>query len=346
MLFMVWSDTGSCIRAYCVPDSFSSQSSLKLFANGEFRKTIEPNDFNEHVFNSGRHQTGNVGFIIDDNTIDELSGVTDLEIRDAETDILVYRRQPSHPTIVGNFFRLETHLFPQSQLDAAMKTQFRFWYPAIDIFSAETVRQILSFNVFDSMYSSGRIPYRIFEPYLDPTHKRIALLHDPYDELAERLIIIKRLGTDVSAIVGERDALILAPVIDMIGQCGNLDETDLRRAFGDADPGTLSILSDPLTRQLTSAAPDEPAGRNSVPQSLGILSEFDVVGIRAESTRFIEDAAQLIGIDASSIASMGESPRVTEVAKTLRSIRWLEVIIENDLELYHHVKTAIRSSNG
>jgi hypothetical protein len=340
MLFMVWEDTGSCIKAYCVPDAFSAQASLNIFANGVLVRTIEPNDFNEHVFNSGRHETGNVGFVIDDKIINDLSSITDLEIRDVETDILVYRRPPTHPIISQNFFRLETSLFPLRQLDMAMKTKFRFWYPAIDKYSAETARQILSFNVFGSLYSSGRLLYRNYEYYTDQNHKTAMLMQDPYDELAERLIIFKHLGAGVNRLLGERDALLFAPVVDLIGKCRELDEQELRRVLGKADPKILSILSNPVARQLTSTTPDEPAERNSATKSLQILSQFQIIGTRNKSREFFDAIAELLGIDPSEILSIEESPRVQAVAQNLRAIRWLDAIIENDLELYHLVKSA------
>jgi hypothetical protein len=67
MLFMVWSDTGSQLRAYCVPDTFSGTCRPKIFRDGKLTGELEPNDFNEHM--AGRHATGQVGFIIDENTI-------------------------------------------------------------------------------------------------------------------------------------------------------------------------------------------------------------------------------------------------------------------------------------
>jgi hypothetical protein len=305
---------------------------------------MEPNDFNEHM--AGRHETGNVGFIIDENTINDLSNIVDLEIRDVDTDILVYRRVPSHPIISENLFRLETQLFPLWRLDTIMKNKFRFWYQRIEQFSTETVRQILAFHSFGSLYSSGRISYSNFDFYIYKNQKTAMLMQDPYDELAERLLIFNRLGTDAKHLLGERDALIFEPIITLSGQFRNFDEDELRLLLNKADPQILSILSNPVTRQLTSSTPDEPADRSSVAKSLQVLGEFDIVGLRSESQEFFEAIAELLGFDASEIPALSENSRVQEVAQNLRAIRWLGDLIEKDLELYHHIKSAFDSVHG
>ena len=161
MLFMVWSDEGASIKAYCVPDSFTSTSNLKVLSGGQHLTTLPPNAFNEHM--KGRHQTGHVGFEITDAQVPGLAGLGDLELRDEDTDLLVYRRAPRDPMISQAVFRLETRLMPLHSFDRALKNRFRFWYDRIDMYSAETARQVLAFHSFGSLYSSGRILYSNYD---------------------------------------------------------------------------------------------------------------------------------------------------------------------------------------
>jgi hypothetical protein len=340
MLFMVWSDTGSCIRAYCVPDSFSTQSSLNIFVDGTLIKTIAPNEINEHVLNSGRHQTGHVGFTIDETILTGLSNFSDLEIRDVDTDILVYRRPPAHPVILKNIFRLETHLLPLSRLDQVFKDRFRFWYERMDRFAAETARQILSFDGFGSCYSSGRILYNNYRLYIEDKHKVAMLMRDPYDELAERLLIFSQLGPNAARLLGDRDALVFGPAQTLVAQCRTFSEGELRQILNKADPDVLNILSNPITRQLTCATPGGMPDRGSLAKSLQVISGFDLVGLRNESRHFTDAFAELLEVNSANIPNASEFPRVVEIGKNLRAIRWLEALVEKDLELFYHVKAA------
>ncbi len=343
MLFMVPNDTGSSITAYCVPDSYTATASLKIFVNGELVATMQPNQINEHILKARRHETGNVDFVIDDRIVKNLASVTDLEIREAESDVLVYRRMPpAQPVIAKLFFRLETHLLPLWYLDAVFKNKFRFWWDRIDRFTLETARQILLFQSFGSCYASGRILHRPFHYYLSgETRYHLAMLmRDPYDELAERLIVLSRIGDNAKLLLNERDVLIFTPIMEIAGQCQSFDENELRQVLGKANPQDLHILSDPLTRQLTCSTPDEMPARGSLAKCLQALADFDVIGIRSEGRHFTDAVAGLLESDAAEMPKIQEYSRVIEVGKNLRAVRWLEGLIENDLELYRHVKAA------
>lgn len=346
MLFMVWEDSGSVIRAYAVPDDFTSRSNLNFFNDGELIKTVEPNAFNE--FMKDRHETGQVGFVVDETVIPGLAGMTELEVREAATNILVHRRTRK-PVVAEKLFRLETHLFPLWRLDQWFKPHFRLWYDRIDRYTAETARNILSFHdpnnivAFQepvSLYSSGRLLYKTFDYYIYTHQKTAITIQNPYQELAERLILFGRLGTDANKLLNERDAMIFGPVIEIAAKLKNFDEAEFRDILGKVEPRTLSLLANPLTRQLTSSTPDEPAVKGAVSLALKTLSEFDIVGVKSRNDLFASAIGELVGVDTADMPPLAEIPGSVAIAKQLRAVRWVEGLIEQDLELYSHVKLA------
>jgi hypothetical protein len=341
MLFMVWSDTGDCIKAYMVPDNFSSQSSLSFFSGGDLLKTLPPNAFNEHI--GARHETGQVGFIVDETMVEGLSKIEELEIRDSETDILVYRRT-AEPKRQAQIFRLETHVFPLWRFDQALKPHFKFWYDRIDRHTAETARNILSFHAFGSLYSSGRLLYGNYDYYIYKHQKTAIIFHDPYEELAERLLIFNRLGMDANRLLNDRDAMIFAPILDIARSLKTFDERELRRVLGAVEPRTLALIGDPLTRQLVCQSPDEPAPRGAVNKTLKTLSEFDIVGTRRGERLFRAGMAELLGEPEIEIPPIPEIPKVRDLARRLRAVRWIEGLIENDLEVYQNVTEAFAAT--
>ena len=314
-----------------VPDNFSGQSSLKFFAGGALIKTIAPNDFNE--FMKGRHETGDVGFIVDDSMIPGLADIDDLEVRDASSNVLVYRRT-QEPTLARNIFRLGTHILPLWRLDKALKPKFRFWYDRIDQYSAETARNILSFHAYGSLYSSGRILYSNFDYYLYKHQKKVIVMQDPYEELAERLLVFNRLAPDENRLLNDRDATIFAPIIQVSRKLKTFDEAEFRSILGKTPPGDLVALSNPLTRQLTTATPDQLVTRGGVKTALTKLSEFDVVGTRETPSLFFDALEEILGIAPLELNSAPTPPKVKQVARSLRAVRWLEGLIEVDLEVY------------
>ncbi len=338
MLFMVHSDTGSCIRAYCIPDSFSAHSSLKIIVDGALVDTVEPNEHHAQV--SQRHATGQIGFVIDESRISGLAGITDLELRDAESDLLIYRRLPATPVYDLMLFRLETRLMPFRALDMVLKPKFRFWYERLDRYSAETVRQILLFTEFRSVYTSGRVLFSNYDYYLYNKHKTVTLLRDPFEELAERLLVFSHVKDAPGRVFNERDALVFAPALTFAAQVGDFEKADLSRSFKRATPDVLAVLSNPLTRQLTAATPDAPAEKGSVSKALRILAEFELVGIEDDEDTFLRALTELLGDADLVLPKAKSSPRVTALAAQLRSLRLVRDLLENDRDVYRHVQAA------
>ena len=342
MLFMVWEDSGSSIKAYCVPDSFTSYARLKVFAAGRHLTTLAPNAFNEHMV--GRHKTGQVGFEIDGSIVPGLADLTDLELRDETTDILVYRRTPASPIINQAVFRLETSLLPLFRFDQVLQNRFRFWYDRLDMHSAETARQILAFHHFTSLYSSGRLLYSNYDFYLYEHQKSIVLLQDPYEELAERLLIFQRLGSeDLARLLSDRDLLYYAPMIQLSKQLKHFDEKEVRRVLRNADPDALAVLSNPVVRQLTANTPDEMADNNSLSKSLRVLSEFAIIGLRSQFGEFTAAVADMLDVDPSLFGQVPDNPIVSALAERLRQQSWLERFLEHDLNLYASIESAMAS---
>jgi hypothetical protein len=168
------------------------------------------------------------------------------------------------------------------------------------------------------------------------------IVHDPYEEMAERLLIFKRLGADALEMLNDRDSMMFAPIVAVVGELASFDERELRRVMGKTDPRALMLLSDPLTRQIVCADPNEPARRGAVSKTLRTLSEFDLVGIRRRGRMFSEALSELLGIPTLEIA-MQPSVEIGEIARNLRAVSWIEGLIENDLEVYQSVAAAFKA---
>lgn len=334
MLFNLEYDLGSAIFAYLVPDSLAAPAILRARGEGRDLGTIEANETREALVAAGRHPSGRCGFRIDETLIPGLSRMSDLELREAETDVLVYRRYPAEAGIPHRLFRLETHLLPLWRLDDVLEAEFHMWYKGIDRYGRETSTQIFCLDRYASLYASGRLLYKSYEYYLSKGFKTIAILRDPYDELAERILILKHIGPHAEKLLGMRDALTFEPVIACLEELESFAEADLKRFFRHLPGVAISALANPLARQLTSHTPDEMPSNASLAAALDALASFEILGLRTEAGTFLHALSDLCGLDVETMPGVDEFPLVRELGRRLRSISSIESFLEKDLELY------------
>ena len=341
MLFGVDVDHGSMISLYVVPDSGATAAAVRLRSKGVELATMTANVQRPEVAAAGRH-SGLCGFQIGDDIIPDLASHGDLEIVEAATGLIMYRRQTAVMVTDATVFRLETHLLPLWRIDDALQSHFQYWYKGIDRQGLETSTQ--TFNIKSrSMFISGRLLVKNFEYYLSQNIKAVAMFRDPYDELAERLIILKNVGAQADDLLGPRDTLTFAPVIADLEAVERFDEASMKRFFRRASPDIFSILANPIVRQMTASTMDELPTSGSVATALGSLAAFEIIGLRSEATDFSHGLCQMLGLDENTVPVMTEYSRVTELGARLREIRDVELLLERDLELYSHIATAFAS---
>ncbi|WP_158811986.1 hypothetical protein [Beijerinckia sp. L45] len=344
MLFSLQEDHGSSINVYVVPDSGGTVPSIRVRSEGVELATLSANVTIDALVHAGRHSTGRCGFAIDDSHVPNLAGHNDLEIVEAETDILVYRRAMPDRLPDINLFRFETHLLPLWRIDDALKSRFQYWYKGIDRFGRETSTQVFCLNNGTSSYVSGRLLYKNYEFYLSKGIKTVAMMRDPYDELAERLILLKNIGTRAEEVLGARDAITFAPVIESLAESEDFDETFCKRFFKKASDEVLMALANPIVRQLTASTPDELPNHASVAAALDVLSTFELIGRRTESADFNTGLAELLGVPDAAIPQVPEYARVTDLGARLRGNPSIEAFLEKDLELFHFLAKAFTSA--
>jgi len=345
MLFNVELDAGTYILGYVVPDAFGVHPSIRVVDDGMELLTMEANESRESLVIAGRHSTGRCGFRLDENLVPGLSHIENLELYDAGTNLLIYRRRHLDSLLHLKVFRLETHLLPLWRLDNYLEDKFQFWYPNADRLGRETATQLLLLNGANSCYISGRLLYKNYEYFLNDSFKIFTILRDPFDELAERLLFLSSFGEPVRYLLGDRELGIFEPLIAALSELQSLGEAELRRFFKRAPPSLIAALANPQIRQLTTNTPDEMPSPGSLASALETLSAFSVTGLRSEPAYCKNALADSLGLDPGSIPEVDEFPLVQQLGNELRPIRLIEGFLEKDLELYHHISQAFQKMN-
>jgi hypothetical protein len=343
MLFEIQQDLGFAISAYVVPDSGGKTPSLRLLNRGVEILTVAADQSIPALVAAGRHATGKCGFAIDETLVPGLSAMPELELVEAESGLLIYRRSPANAIEGIRMFRLETHLLPLWRLDDVLKPRFQLWYKGIERFGLETSTQVFCLKNNKSTYVSGRLHYKSFEFYLKQGIDVISILRDPYDELAERLLILKNVGTRADMILGTRDAIRLAPVIDLLGDFNDFSQESCKTLFKKASKAIFDALSNPLVRQLTMFTPNELPRKSAVAPALDVLASFKLVGLRSHAPEFSGALSEILEVEEELLPSLAEHERITEFSRHLRAIPAVESLIEQDLELFHVVQSAFKT---
>jgi hypothetical protein len=344
MLFNIEHDLGREIVGYLVPDGFTGRATIRVMRGGSELCSKQTDSLRQALVQAGRHETGLCGFTIDDSDISGLAEIPDLEIRDSESDVIIYRRFNPDAIVREKMFRLETHLLPASRIDRALQPRFQFYFPSIDRFGLETTHQMFLMNNTDSVYASGRVSYRSVEYYLDQGYTSAAMVQEPFDELAERILLLRLIGENRAGILGLRDSVTFEAVKRFASGLPLESDKALSRAFRDMDPEVGNMLTDPLVRQLTTRLPDEVLKPSSISQALSTLSGFRVVGLRHRAELFCDALVDALSLHTGEVPAVDPIPAARELGARLRAMPAVERLLEHDIAVFHFLSEAFEKS--
>ena len=348
MLFSIDEDVGGRLVGWVMPDNPAVTPRIIVHLDQDNHVVIDAFVFRPLLKQQGLHNTGICGFVLDENNCRGLTNADKLEIYDGDNNLLIYRRRPSAGLFDKKFFRLEHQLFRSVAVDELFEPKFHMAYPALELLSEETIRSILSMPFTTSIYASGRVFWRVWEPLLrDRGYMVGILLRDPYQELAERLLILKLAGSPQ----GEAIADSLGPVVEAAAaHLRGVDLQDLSSldAMLTAAPIELrAILYNPLTYLLSAQNAFDPPPVPATAVALESLADMDAVGLRQDTASFFETISAVLDLPESLRAiALPTSTTVLQWAHLLRDRPAVRSQIEMDLEVYQTVASILERQSG
>jgi hypothetical protein len=348
MLFSIDEDVGGRLVGWVMPDNPAVTPRIIVHLDSHNHVVIDAFVFRPLLKQRGLHNTGICGFVLDENNCRGLTSADKLEIYDGDNNLLIYRRRPNAGLIDKKFFRLEHQLFRSVSLDELLQPHFHMTYPALELLSEETIRSILSLPFTTSIYASGRVFWRVWEPLLrDRGYMVGVLLRDPYHEIAERLLILKLAGSPQGGAITDS----LGPVVEAAAaHLRGVDLQDLSSldALLAAAPVELrAILYNPLTYLLSAQNAFDPPPLPATAVALESLADMDAIGLRQDTSPFFETVSTILDLPHSLKAiSLPTNTTVLQWADLLRERPVVRSQIEMDLEVYQTVANIIeRQSN-
>jgi hypothetical protein len=348
MLFSIDEDLGGRIEGWVMPDNPALTPRVIVHLSTEHHVVVEAFVFRPLLKEYGLHNTGTCGFVLDDNNCPGLASAGQLEIYDADNNLLIYRRRPSGGLINKKLFRIESQLFRSAEVDEFFLPRFHMTYTALDLLSEETTRSILSISFTPSIYAQGRVFWRAWEPLLrDRGYMVGILLRNPYHELAERLLILK-----LAASPGGRSiADSLGPIVE--GAAAHMRDVDLKdhssleAVLTSPRHELRSALYNPLTYLLSAQNAFDAPPMPATAVALDSLADMDAIGLRHDTKLFFETISAILELTETPTApSPPTSQTVLHLADTLENMPVARNLIEMDIEVFRTVTKTLGNSSS
>jgi hypothetical protein len=336
MLFNMGEDLGHHVSGWVMPDNPAATPSVNVHLDAGNHVVVEASIYHALLREQGLHNTGVCGFALDENNCRGLAASNRLEIHEAETNLLLYRRRPDVGLINKKFFRLEPQLFRSAAVDDALEPRFQMAYSALDLQSEETMRAIMTIQFSSSIYISGRIFWRFWEPLLRDRGYTVGILvRDPFHEMAERLLILKLASSPQGGSIIDA----IGPVVEAAsGHLRNIDLKDfaeLEALLAAAPIELRAILHNPLTHLLTARNAFDPPPMSAVASALESLADMDVVGLRGDPAPFFEIVSAMFDLpEILAEVPLPTSNTVIQWADFLRERPAVRDLVEMDIKVY------------
>lgn len=339
MLFSIDEDVGKRIVGWLMPDNPSVAPRVIIHLDPNRHVVIEALIYRPLLKEQGLHNTGICGFVADESNCPGLSAATDLEITDADSNVLIYRRRRGPDLIERRFLRLETQLFRSFSLDDELTGHFQMSYKSMELLPEETTRSIFAIPFTDSIFGSGRILWRVWEPLLrDRGFKVGALLRDPFEEMSERLLILKWASTREASATA---SAIMPNLRACAGAVRDLDLTNqatLEALLARPSDELRALLCNPLVCQLAAPNAFDPPPVPGTAAALDALADLDAVGLRVDIESFLCLVGAVLDVPkAFASISLNPSKTVAAFADILRNMEAARALITEDLEVYAEV---------
>jgi hypothetical protein len=348
MLFSIDEDSGGRLEGWVMPDNPAAAPRIVVRLDAEHHVALEAFVYRPLLKENGLHNTGICGFVLDEGNCPGLTSAGQLEIHDADNNLLIYRRKPRAGLIEKKFFRLEPQLLRSVALDELFEPHFHMTYPALEFASEETIRSILSIPFTPSIYAAGRVFWRVWEPLLRDRGYRVGVvLRDPCHEMAERLLILKMAASPQSTAIADALGPAVEAAAAHLRDVNLKDVASLEAALATAPVELRTVLYNPLTCLLSAQNAFDPPPVPATAVALESLADMDAVGLRQDTESFLGMMSAILELPHTlAPISLPTSATVLQWADVLRDRPAVRSLIEMDIEVYQTVTSILTGQSS
>lgn len=322
MKFALDVDDGNAITGWVAPDNQLAVSRVRVTVEGRPVLEVSATEVDPGIRANGWHATGQCRFIINEGNLPGISEIRDLEIHDADTNVLIHRRSSRSDFCEKKLIFINASIKQESSLLESLYPHFESSYFNINKLPEEILSNMLGNPYSKSRLFAGPILIPRYEGEYDFGNVLSALLvEDPFVEMARRMLWLRARTT-----LAEDDAQSwrLGELSEAVRFAADFDYDDLKslkRFFRMLPEEAYRLLFNPLTRVLATRLPDDrifPA--NSI-IAVEVLSRFGIVGHRNHYDAFAATVFDQLGIVAQPPSSPPIPTEILAFAERLRGIK-------------------------
>jgi hypothetical protein len=343
MIFNIDADEGPRIVGWVVPDNpGTTPTIIVVLPNGEelqVSATISRPDVVDLGFH---HATALVGFVIDEALVPNLPEIQDIQILEGEGRIPIYRRYQISRHLEKKLCYYDLSVMPQRKIMQRLSSRFALAYNYAQRYPLETTMMLVNNPNSKSVLISGRPPYtRQYGLLRNAGYIIAALLREPYEELAERLVFINLLANSKASHLLPQFVSDIHPLVDFARELQLSDEKGMVAKFRAMPREQRLAISNPMTRVFACGIDEHPEHRH-VSTALDNLGGMDAVGTRSRFADFRVVLADLLGADILGQDDLEVFEKVSETREILARIGIVSDLLEHDLNLYAYASQAIQ----
>lgn len=322
MKFALDVDDGHSITGWVAPDNQLAVSRVRVTVEGRLVLELSATEVDHGIRANGWHATGQCRFIINEENLPGVSAIRDLEIHDADTNVLVHRRASGSHFCDGKLIFIHASIKQESSLTENLYPYFEISYFNINKLPEEILSNLLGNPHSKSRLFAGPILIPRYEGEYDYGNVLSALLvEDPFVEMARRMLWLR-----ARTALAEDDAQSwrLGDLIEAVRFAADFDYDDvksLKRFFRMLPEEAYRLLFNPMTRVLATRLPDDrifPA--NSI-IAVEVLSRFGIVGHRNHYDAFAASVFDRLEIAAPPPSAPPVPTEILAFAERLRGIK-------------------------
>lgn len=341
MYFHVDEDAGSYISGWVITDNPGEIPELTIRIPNRKEVTFSANVLRPDLRDLGMHSTGQAGFIVDGRHVPDLVDLVEISLVEPDTGLTIYKRFNANQHIEHKLLLVDVSAFPQIRMLRQLMSFFTQSYPVVERLSLETVTGLISLTNIQSIFVTGNPNWpRHGEIALERGFTTAALLRDPFEELAEKLLFL-------SQALKQPESVRASPTIArFVGLLPHLEKMDLGDSksilscFRSMPNEIRRMIRSPMTSTF-GTAPDENVQRRNVSVALDNLAHFNVVGLRSKFDVFCAMLNEYVGTPIAANCELGTLPNTLDLADRLRNVGIVADLLDEDIALYSFAIEAI-----
>lgn len=342
MRFYVDHDLGERIRFWVVPDNPGAISRVYVSLEGRRVAELDAWIIDDVIRTQGLHGTGQCVFEITDAQAPGISSARRVEIHDADTNVLIYRRSPRTDLIPGKTVLVDTSINSDSILQSILFDWFQQSYFEIGGLSDEVLRVLCESPWLTSSFLSGAILLARYEGYfVSDNLLTTTLIHDPYVEMASRLLWLKARAPVAADPAQAWRVGGLKETVEAVATYDFTDAKSLKRFFRMLPEPAYRMLYNPLTRQFSTKLPDERLTPGHSIVAIEILARVGIVGHRDYFEAFATTLLDRLGIEAPVPTPPAIPAETLALAERLRGLKVAQEMLVFDIAMTDAVRDAV-----